>query len=113
MARLFHVALVSEWEAAQASGCYERSTLGRSLAEEGFIHASRADQWPETVRRFYAGVTEPLVLLEIDPALLDCPVVDEPGAPGSEETFPHLYGPLSVSAVVATHALVAPESSQA
>lgn len=28
-------------------------------------------------------------------------LVDEPGDPGSDERFPHLYGPLPVEAVVA------------
>jgi uncharacterized protein (DUF952 family) len=41
-----------------------------------------------------------LVLLEIDTDLLDVPVVEEPPAPGIEETFPHIYGRLEPSAVV-------------
>ncbi len=97
--RIFHLALATEWEAAQRSGSYTTSTLGRSLAEEGFIHASRADQWPGVRERFYADVTEPLVLLVIDTARLDVPVVAEP-VPDSMETFPHIYGPLPAAAVV-------------
>ncbi len=100
MATIFHLALASEWAAAEASGAYTTSTLGRSLAEEGFIHASRADQWTAVRDRFYADVAEPLVLLEIDTDLLDVPVVEEPPAPGVEETFPHIYGRLPASAVV-------------
>ena len=50
--------------------------------------------------RFYADVDEPLVLLAIDTDLLGVPVVEEPAAPGIEETFPHIYGPLKPSAVV-------------
>lgn len=100
MATIFHLALASEWAAAEASGAYTTSTLGRSLAEEGFIHASRADQWTGVRDRFYAGVTEPLVLLQIDTDLLDVPVIEEPPAPGVEETFPHIYGRLPASAVV-------------
>lgn len=100
MATIFHLALASEWTAAEASGAYTTSTLGRSLAEVGFIHASRADQWTGVRDRFYADVTEPLVLLEIDTDLLDVPVVEEPPAPDVEETFPHIYGRLPASAVV-------------
>lgn len=100
MATIFHLALASEWAAAEKSGAYTTSTLGRSLAEEGFIHASRADQWTGVRDRFYADVTEPLVLLEIDTDLLDVPVVEEPPVPGIEETFPHIYGRLPASAVV-------------
>jgi uncharacterized protein (DUF952 family) len=97
--RIFHLALASEWAAAQRSGSYTTSTLGRTLAQEGFIHASRADQWQGVRQRFYADVAEPLVLLVIDTSRLGVPVVAEP-APDSTETFPHIYGPLPVSAVV-------------
>ncbi|WP_408899017.1 DUF952 domain-containing protein [Nocardioides sp. R1-1] len=100
MTPLFHIALRSDWEKARRTGAYTTSTLGRTLAEVGFIHASRADQWTEVRAQFYADVTEPLVLLRIDPALLDVPVVEEPAAPGATETFPHIYGRLPVTAVV-------------
>lgn len=97
--RIFHVALRSEWEDAQRCGSYTTSTLGVSLAEEGFIHASREDQWRGVMQRFYTGVTEPLVLLEIDTDRLSSPVVEETPA-GANETFPHIYGPLEPEAVV-------------
>lgn len=98
MARIFHIATAADWESAERVGLYTTSTLGRSLAEEGFIHASRGDQWSGVRERFYADVREPLVLLVIDTDLLDVPVVEE-AAPGGE-TFPHLYGPLATAAVV-------------
>ena len=72
--RIFHVATRADWEAAQASGAYTTSTRGASLAEEGFIHAARADQWEAVHAAYYADVAEPLVLLEIDTDLLDVPV---------------------------------------
>jgi uncharacterized protein (DUF952 family)/uncharacterized membrane protein YeaQ/YmgE (transglycosylase-associated protein family) len=100
MATIFHLALASDWEAARAAGSYTISTRGRSLAEEGFIHASRGDQWPGVRARFYGDVTEPMVLLQIDTDRLGVPVVEEPAVPGATETFPHIYGPLDPSAVV-------------
>ncbi|RHW26868.1 DUF952 domain-containing protein [Nocardioides immobilis] len=100
MATIFHLALASDWAAAQDAGAYTVSTLGRTLAEEGFIHASRGDQWPTVRDRFYADVTAPLLLLQIDTDRLDVPVVEETAAPGSPETFPHIYGPLALDAVV-------------
>ena len=72
--RIFHLATKADWAAAQASGAYTTSTYGVTLAEEGFIHASRADQWEGVRERYYADVEEPLVLLEIDTDLLDVPV---------------------------------------
>ncbi len=102
--RLFHLALASEWEAALAGAGYQTSTLGRTVAEEGFTHCSRAHQVAGVAERFYAGVTEPLVLLELDPALLTSHVIDEV-PPGASQAYPHVYGPLDVVAVVAAHAV--------
>ncbi len=97
--RIFHIALRSEWEAAKKSGAYTTSTRGRTLAEEGFIHASRGDQWQGVHTAFYADVTEPLVLLVIDTDRLTSPLVEEVPADGVTETFPHIYGPLNADAV--------------
>jgi len=99
MGRIFHIATASDWQAAKEAGSYTTSTRGRTLAEEGFIHASRDDQWPRVREAVYADVAEPLVLLVIETDLLDVPVVEEE-VPGTGETFPHLYGPLRPSAVV-------------
>ena len=101
---IFHIAKVTDWEAAQVAGEYRVSTLGRSLEQEGFLHASFAGQWPAVHDAFYAGLDEPLVLLEIDAGLLGVPVVVE-APPGTDEEFPHIYGPLPVAAVVGTRVL--------
>ncbi len=100
--RIYHLATVADWDRAQREGSYTTSTRGLSLEEEGFIHASRADQWEGVRERFYADVDEPLVLLEIDTDLLGVPLVEEAPAPGVEETFPHIYGALDPAAVVGT-----------
>ncbi len=97
--RIFHLALASDWRAASAAGRYTTSTRGRTLAQEGFIHASRGDQWQGVRERFYADVTEPLVLLVIDTDRLTAPVLEEAVRPGGE-TFPHVYGAIETSAVV-------------
>lgn len=97
--RIFHIATEADWREAKRSGSYTTSTRGRTLAEEGFLHASRGDQWQGVQQRFYADVEEPLVLLAIDTELLASPVVEERVA-DSAETFPHIYGPLNTSAVV-------------
>jgi len=97
--RLFHLALRRDWEAAQEAGEYQVSTRGRTLAEEGFLHAAFAHQWEGVRERYYADVVDPLVLLGIDPDLLDVPLVVETPE-GADEAFPHIYGPLPVTAVV-------------
>jgi glutathione S-transferase len=99
--RIYHLATVSDWERAQQEGEYTTSTRGLTLEQEGFLHASRADQWEGVRERYYADADEPLVLLEIDTDLLDVPWVEERPAPEVEETYPHIYGPLNPSAVVA------------
>lgn len=101
--RIFHIATQADWEAARASGAYTTSTRGVSLAEQGFIHASRDDQWEGVRAAFYADVTEPLVLLAVDTERLAVPVVEEPPAPGMDETFPHVYGAIPLAAVVGVH----------
>jgi len=98
--RIFHIATLADWEQARADGAYRTSTRGLTLEQEGYIHASRADQWEGVRAAFYADVTEPLVLLEIDTDLLDVPVVEEVPAPGMTETFPHVYGAIAPAAVV-------------
>lgn len=97
--QIFHIAEVAHWTEAQESGAYTRSTVGRTLDEEGFIHAARGDQWDDVRRRYYAGVTEPLVLLVIDTDRLSSPWQEDSVG---ETTYPHIYGPLNPDAVVAT-----------
>jgi len=95
--RLFHITSEDEWRAAQADGEYRP----QAFAREGFIHCSYARQVLRTADRIFKGVTG-LVLLEIDPARLTCGIVDE-NLEGGTELFPHIYGPLPVSAVRAVH----------
>jgi uncharacterized protein (DUF952 family) len=97
-AELFHLAIPDDWAAAQRAGQYAVSTRGRTLADEGFIHCSFAEQVTATAARFYDDLDE-VVLLRIDPDRVPGPVVVE-DLFGSGEAFPHVYGPIPVSAVV-------------
>jgi uncharacterized protein (DUF952 family) len=95
---LFHIALAADWAAAQSTGEYTTSTRGRTLAEEGFIHCSFADQVDATAARFYADVDD-VVVLRIDRGRLTSRVQVE-DLYGTGERFPHVYGPIPVNAVV-------------
>ena len=95
---IYHCSLLADWQAAQAAGEYTISSRGLTLAQEGFIHACYAHQVDGVRRRFYSDVTEPMVLLRIDPDRLTVPVVPE-SPPGVDELFPHIYGPLDPAAV--------------
>jgi len=102
---IYHVATLADWTAAQAAGAYTTSTYGVSLAQEGFLHCSREDQWRGVLSRYYTDVPEPLVLLAIDTDLVTVPVAEEPPAPGVSETYPHVYGALDPAAVVEVRSL--------
>lgn len=94
-----HLALAHEWaEAADRGGPYVRSTIGRSLDEERFIHCSFPHQVRATAARYYGG-RDDVLLLTIDVSRVDAPLVVEDLA-GTGESFPHLYGPLPIDAVV-------------
>ena len=95
---IFHIADRSRWLQAHADGNYTASTIGRELADEGFIHLSTDAQVAGVHDRFYRDADD-LVLLHIDEAKLTAPLVYEVvgDAPGP---FPHLYGPLNTDAVV-------------
>ncbi|WP_420451573.1 DUF952 domain-containing protein [Ilumatobacter sp.] len=96
---VFHAALPDDWVAAFETGEYAMSTRGRTLAEEGFVHASTRSQVEGVANRFYADVDQ-LVLLMIDPVKVPSEIRWEPPAPGVDELFPHVYGPIPVAAVV-------------
>lgn len=98
---LLHIALPDEWSAAQIEGVYRMSTRGVTLDQEGFIHCSYPHQLVGVANRFYADVSE-LVLLRIDPDLVDAEIVVEPPVEGATELFPHIYGEVPVDTVIAT-----------
>lgn len=84
----------TEWDAARASGQYPGSEVDRI---DGYIHMSSAEQLAETARRHYRGRSD-LVLVEVDLEALGPALKWEASRGGA--LFPHLYGPLPVSAAV-------------
>lgn len=96
---IFHIARVADWEAARTRGRYEVSTLGRTLAEEDFIHAARTEQVQGVFDAFYRGRALDLVLLRIDTDLLDVPWSEDPVPDQPGQSFPHVHGPLRTAAV--------------
>jgi uncharacterized protein (DUF952 family) len=95
---IYHLTDPATWARSLAAGFHTGSTRNTDLEQEGFIHCSTALQWPATVERFYADVDE-LLLLHIDEGALDVPLVHEQLG-DAPEPFPHVYGPIPVSAVV-------------
>jgi uncharacterized protein (DUF952 family) len=97
---ILHIALPDDWADARVAGEYRVSTRGMTLDDEGFIHCSHPGQIETVANRFFGDVAE-LVLLHIEPELLEAEVRVEP-ASDSGERFPHVYGPIPTAAVIAT-----------
>lgn len=88
-----------DWRAACERGSYRPP----SLEQEGFVHFSYRDQVARTANARFSG-RDDLLVIEVDPARLADPVVDE-DLYGSDEDFPHVYGPIPTTAAVAEHRL--------
>lgn len=102
MALLLHLTECALWEDSQKAGIHEQSTRGRTLDDEGFIHCSLRHQLLPVAQALYGDVPAlDLVVLVIDSDLLDVPVRYEAAVPGDEE-YPHIYGPVPLTAVIAT-----------
>ena len=95
MKRIYHIALRREVERAGRTGHYAPATL----LSEGFIHCSYARQLEAVAARYFQG-QQSLALIEIDPELITAPIVNE-NFTGGPELYPHIYGPLPMSAVTA------------
>jgi uncharacterized protein (DUF952 family) len=98
MSAIYHITSAREAEHAALTGEYTPAAYDA----DGFIHCSHAQQVLAVAHRRYRGRRD-LVLLEIDRERLPCPVVSE-NLEGGTELFPHVYGRLPMSAVVAVHA---------
>ena len=97
--RLFHLVAPQVWATAVDTGEYRPP----SLATEGFVHFSFAEQVAGTANLHYRDEAE-LVVLEVDPDLIDAELRVEDSY-GSGTEFPHVYGPVPAAAAVAVHPL--------
>lgn len=90
---IYHIVSAKNWQNALQQGFYE----AESLAAEGFIHTSHAEQVAGVLQRYYRDQHD-LLLLHIDESKLTAELKHEL-APSVNETFPHLYGTLNLDAV--------------
>lgn len=70
--------------------------------EDGYIHFSTAKQARETAAKHFAGQQD-LLLISVSSSAIAADLAYEPSRGG--ELFPHLYGDLPLSAVIATEIL--------
>lgn len=82
------------WREAEAAGRFAGAPVDLT---DGFIHFSTATQVRETALRHFAG-QDGLVLVSVDAEALGEALRWEPSRGGA--LFPHLYGPLSLAAVL-------------
>lgn len=94
MGLIYHITTSEAWTKAKSAGSYATP----SLKDEGFIHCSELSQVEDIRSRFYAGVQD-LVLLTIDTEKLTSQLIFE-WSPSVQNTFPHIYGPINIDAVV-------------
>jgi uncharacterized protein (DUF952 family) len=90
---IYHVVIATDWQKAVQQGFYEAA----SLASEGFIHTSKAEQVKGVLERYYKDQSN-LLLLHIDETKLSATLKYEL-APSVNELFPHIYGRLNIDAV--------------
>ncbi len=101
---IYHIAYPADWDEAVSQGSYQWSTRGRTLADQGFIHAGEAHQVAAVANRHYADIDasdDGLIVLVIDVERLESELRYEE-APDLGQSFPHIYGPLNPDAVVET-----------
>jgi uncharacterized protein (DUF952 family) len=95
---LLHITERDTWQAAKRAGEYRMSTRGVTLEDQGFIHCSLRHQLRGVAEFVYGTAAGDLVVLVIDSARLPAAVRFEAAVPGGEE-YPHIYGPVPVTAV--------------
>ncbi|ALE81704.1 GNAT family N-acetyltransferase [Pseudonocardia sp. HH130629-09] len=98
---LLHLCTPGEWRGWLDTG----AVAPASLDEAGFVHLSTPEQVALPAQRLFAGRTD-LVLLVLDPARIDAAGIEvrwQPGVPTDPASmrFPHAYGPVPASAVLA------------
>jgi glutathione S-transferase len=97
---IYHIAFAADWQHAQQAGEYLISTRGVTLDQQGYIHASQAQQVELVANAIYRDAAD-LIILTIDPALLRSELRYEK-MPDADDPFPHIYGPLNTDAVIDT-----------
>jgi uncharacterized protein (DUF952 family) len=90
---LFKICDAAIWRDAEATGIF--TGAGADL-QDGFIHFSTADQVGETAARHFAFCHD-LIIVAVAADALGAALVWEPSRGGA--LFPHLYGPLPLTAV--------------
>ena len=90
---IYKIIDVDEWQKVKQSETYSGSSKD---IEDGYIHFSGQDQVASTLKKYYSGI-ENLILLKVETLKLDH-LVWEQASDGN--FFPHLYSSLDLSNVI-------------
>jgi uncharacterized protein (DUF952 family) len=99
MPLIYHITTATAWKEALGKGHYESP----ALPVEGFIHCAQEGQVAGVLERYFQGKND-LVKLVIDTDRLKSPFIYE-WSPSIADTFPHIYGPVNLDAVMETVAV--------
>lgn len=94
VATIYKIVTEAEWAAAERAGVFKGAAI--DLAD-GYIHFSTAAQARQTAALYFAG-QENLALVAVAADMLGEALKWEPSRGG--DLFPHLYGDLSMKAVI-------------
>lgn len=92
---ILHICSKKDWEKAKENGVYRTE----SLSSQGFIHCSTSEQIIEVADYVFKGQSD-LILLLIDENKVESEIKYEDA--GNGKLYPHIYGPLSLEAVLDT-----------
>ena len=87
---ILHIATRAQWEAAQLTGLYD----GNTLKIAGFIHCCTPGQLMYVLIKHYPRAVDHAIV-EIETEKVTAEIKWE----GDPQKFPHIYGPLNLSAV--------------
>ena len=90
---ILHIVKREQWEKAKLEGVYR----GDRLDSQGFIHCSTSKQIVKVANDLFRA-QKGLMLLYIATSKVQSKIRYE--SSGSEELYPHIYGPLNIDAVI-------------
>jgi uncharacterized protein (DUF952 family) len=91
---IYKIVTADQWSSAEQQGEF----LGAAIdLQDGYIHFSTGDQVKETVEKHFQGQLD-LLIVAVDVGRLGHSLKWEPSRGG--DLFPHLYGKLSLDAVI-------------
>ncbi len=91
---ILHLPTRADWDAAQTTGLQ----TGNTLSTEGLIHCATPDQLMHVLTKHFPKIVDH-VIAELESDKVTSEIRWEGASPVFPRGFPHIYGPLNLSAV--------------